>query len=57
MIQMKEQAYCDHCDELFPVSQMVTVDHVGLSVTRLCGTDAMAVVKAVNRQLDAKGLR
>ena len=54
---MKEQAYCDHCDELFPVTQMVTVDHVGLSVTRLCGTDAMAMVKAVNRQLDDKGLR
>ena len=55
---MKEQAYCDHCDELFPVSQMVAVKVVvGLSVTRLCGTDAMAVVKAINRQLDDKGLR
>ena len=56
---MKEQAYCDHCDELFPVNQMVTVAIVpiGLSVTRLCGTDAMAMVKAVNRQLDDKRLR
>lgn len=54
---MKEQAYCDHCDELFPVNQMVTVDHVGLSVTRLCWMDAIAMVNSISRQLDAKGLR
>lgn len=54
---MKKQAYCNYCGKRYPIDQMVTFDHIGLSVTRLCGMDAIAMVNSISRQLDAKGLR